>query len=300
MENWKPNVILIGPGGSRGFLYIGCLKRLFEEKDFLNDVKTWIGCSVGAGIALLIVAGYTITEIKNLCMDINIIEDIVSINLNDAKEKLGFIQNKTVEEELKRRVVSKFDYIPSLKELYQLTGLKLSLVTFNIDKLEPEFLDKDTEPDLSCVEAAMMSMAIPILMQPRKYKGNIYCDGAIGAPYPVLNFDCDGNKVLGMYISSSDDLCSSDKKITNFLYRLIHSGMKVIRDVHIEKSSSNVKNIPLKTVIRDTTGISISKESRQLMIDQGYNSGETFLKVNSDPEKYNLNLQENEEIPFEY
>jgi predicted acylesterase/phospholipase RssA len=298
MEIWKPNVIFVGPGGSRGFLYIGCIKRLIEE-NFLNKVNTWVGCSVGAAISLLIVAGYDINEIKDLCMNINIVEDIININLNDVKEKLGFIQNKTVEEELKRRILSKFDFIPTLKQLYTLTGLTLSLVTFNMDDLKPEYLDKDTSPDLSCVEAAMMSMAIPILMQPRKYKGNVYCDGGIGAPYPVLDFDYNGNKVLGMYISSEGDFHSSDKIITNFLYRLIHSSMKVIRDIHIEKASLNVKHIVLKTLLKDTTGLSINKESREDMTKQGYNSADSFLKINSNPEKYQIKLKENEEIPFE-
>lgn len=299
MKIWKPNIIFVGPGGSRGFLYIGCLKKLFEEKDFLNEVNTWVGCSVGAAISLLLVSGYEIDEIKDLCMNINIVEDIIKINLNDIKEKLGFIENKTVEEELKKRIIQKFNFIPTLKELYLLTGLRISFVTFNLDELKPEFLDKDTASDLSCVEAAMMSMAIPILMQPRKYNGNVYCDGGLGAPYPVLEFDKDGNKILGMYISSEENFYSSDKIMTNFLYRLIHSSMKVIRDIHIEKASENVKHIVLKTSLRDTTGISINKESRQTMVENGYNCAEEFLKINTNPEKYKLKLKENEEIPFE-
>ena len=166
--------------------------------------------------------------------------------------------------------------------------------------MRPEFLDKDTEPDLSCVEAAMMSMAVPILMLPRKYKSNVYIDGAIGSPYPVSAFDHDENKILGMYISSEVDLYSSDKNPTNFIYRLVQAGIKVIRDKEIEHSSSNVKHSPLKTLIRDTTGISIDKESRYLMVEQGYNCAETFLKINTNPEKYNLNISEIEEIPFSH
>ena len=232
-------------------------------------------------------------------MNINIVNDIININLNDIKEKLGFIENKTVETELKKKITEKFNFVPTLKQLYMLTGLNLTLVAFNLDELKPEYLNKETFPELSCVEAAMMSMAIPILMQPRKYNGSVYCDGGIGAPYPVLEFDKNGNKVLGMYITSEGDFYSSDKIISNFLYRLIHSSMKVIRDIHIEKSSQNVKNIVLKTSLRDTTGISINKESRENMVEQGYKSGESFLKINQNPEKYKLKLQENEEIPFE-
>ena len=135
-------------------------------------------------------------------------------------------------------------------------------------------------------------------MQPRKYKGCIYVDGALGAPYPVLKFDCDDKKVLGMYISSEEDCFCSDKKPTNFLYRLIQSSMKVLRDNEIKYASKNVKNIALKTLLRDTTGLSMDAKSRTSLIEQGYECGNSFLKVNCNPEKYDLNLEENEEIPF--
>lgn len=295
---WKPDIILLGSGGAKGFLILGALKKLFEEENFLSNVKTWAGVSVGAAISLLSVVGYTIDEIIELCIDLNLIEDILCINLEEARQNMGLIKNQTVEEKLKECVCLKFGYVPTMSQLYMLTGLHLSLVSFNIDKMRSEFLDKDTEPDLSCVEAAMMSMAVPILMQPRKHKSNVYIDGAIGSPYPVLAFDHDGNKILGMYISSEEDLYSSDKKPTNFIYRLIQASMKVIRDKEIEYCSENVKHIPLKTLIRDTTGISISKESRQSMVDKGYECAEDFLKINTNPEKYDLKISENEEIPF--
>lgn len=303
MNEWTPDIVVCGPGGSRGFLILGALKCLFEEKLqnnelFMSKVNKWVGISVGAAISLLIVAGYSIDEIVDLCIDVNLIDDILCINLEEAKQKMGLIKNKTVEEKLKQFILQKYSYIPTLEQLYMLTGLHLTLVAFNIDKMRPEFLDRDTEPELSCVEAAMMSMAVPILMQPRKHKGNIFIDGALGAPYPVLSFDHDNNNVLGMYISSEEDLYSSDKKASSFIYRLIQASMKVLRDVEIKHASSNVKHIPLRTMIRDTTGILIDKESRQLMINQGYECAENFLKINRNPEKYNISFPENEEIPF--
>jgi len=172
------------------------------------------------------------------------------------------------------------------------------MITFNLDKYRVEYLDKDTEPDLSCLEAAMMSMAVPLLIQPRKHKGYVYCDGAIGAPYPVLHFDKNGNKVLGMYISSEEDLYCSDTKPTNYIYRLIQAGMRTLRNFEISYSSKNVKNIALNTLIKDTTGLSINREMREKMIEYGYECADKFIKINTDPEKYEYHLRDNEEIPF--
>lgn len=295
---WKPDVILLGPAGAKIFLINGSLKRLYESPNFLDDVKIWAGVSAGAAICLLIVIGYTIDEIIVLCLDMNILDEIININLDEIKTNLGLIKNKTIEEKLKESIIKKIGYIPTLKELYLLTGLNLVLVAFNIDKIRSEFLDKDSEPNLSCLEAAMMSMAVPLLIQPRKYKSHMYCDGAIGSPYPVLNFDIDNNKVLGMYISSEEDLYCPDKTPTNYIYRLIQAGMRSLRKFEIKYSSSNVKNIALKTLIRDTTGLTINKETRQEMVNYGYKMADDFLKINSNPDKYKYNLEENEEIPF--
>jgi predicted acylesterase/phospholipase RssA len=302
MEKWIPNVVVLGPGGSRGFLEIGALKRLMEEKigdgDFLTNVKIWVGISVGAAISLLFVSGYTIDEIINICIGFNIVEDIMSINLDEISKNLGLIKMKTVEKKLIECVKTKFGFVPTLNQLYVLTGLELCLVSFNFDKMSPEFLDFHTEPELSCVEAALMSMSIPLLFQPRKYRGDIYIDGAIGAPYPVTKYDVNENKVLGMYICSEEDIINIDNKPLNYIHRLIHASMKVLRDVEIKHSSENVKNIVLKTSYKDTTGLTINEEARKNMIDCGYKIADTFLKINLNPEKYDMTLTQ--EIPFHF
>lgn len=297
-EIWKPDIMVIGSGSVKGLIFLGSLKRLFEEESFMDNVRHWVGISVGAAISLLVVVGYNIEEIIQLCIDLNLLEDILHINLDEAREKMGLIKNKTVEEKLKQAINFKFGYIPNLQQLHDLTNIELTLVTFNLDKMRVEYLDRHTEGELSCVDAVMMSMAVPILMQPRKYKGNIYVDGAIGNPYPLSIVDKNNNKVLGIYITSEEDLYCTEKKVSNFVYRLIQASMKIIRDNEIQHCSKNVKHIGLRTNIKDTTGILVDQHTRQIMINQGYQCAEVFLKINSNPEKYDVSLNENEEIPF--
>ena len=297
MDIWKPNVIVLGPGGAKGFLELGCMKRLYEEDYFLENVRYYTGVSVGAAIALLIVAGYTPDEAIDLCLSVNLIEDLGNIDFTKAKEKMGLIENKLVEEKLKDAIKEKFGIIPTLKQLYMITEIVYTAVTYNSDKMRVEYLDKDTEPDLSCVQAALMSMTIPFLIQPKKYKTYIYYDGAIADPYPVLYHDNGENNILGIYISSEQDCYSSNNNPKLVLYRLIQAGMKRLRDISIKYSSDNVKNIGLETTVKDTTGLSIDEESRKNMINAGYNCADEFLKINKNPEKYNISLDEYDEIP---
>ncbi len=292
---WKPDTVVIGPAGAKAFLFTGAIKTL-EREDFLNNVELWIGVSAGAALSLLLVCGFKIKDIIEICMDLSLKEDLTNINLTDIQNKFGFISGKILEEKLKQCVIEKFGKSVTMQELKDLTEKTWIAVAFNMDKLEPEYFSYENFPNLSVVEAAMMSMSIPILFQPRKYNGYVYVDGAIGAPYPILKFDNGKRQILGLFIYDEMQIYSDN--ITEYLYRLIHAGMKILRDLQINYSSENVKHIRLKSDIKDSTGVSISKQNREIMIQYGEKCAETFMKINKEPQKYCYEIGENEEIPF--
>jgi predicted acylesterase/phospholipase RssA len=293
---WEPDVIVLGPGGAKGYLELG-LMQAFEQENYATNTKIRLGCSIGSAISLLMVCDYCVKDIYNDCIGINIINDITDINIDHFTDSPGLLNIRSVENLLKLRVSQKFGLIPTLKQLYMFTGVSLELMTFNLDKYRPELQTKDTAPDLSCVEAVMMSMAIPVLLRPRIYRGNVYVDGAIGDPYPILVHDDGEKKILGVYIDSEHSSHASDKKIARYLYRCAQASMKVLRDKAIENASDNCKHIALKTPVLDTTGLSLDKKAKQAMFESGYKAGMIFINRIRNPEKYKLILDENEEIP---
>lgn len=295
---WTPDVITLGPGGAKGFLELGLLLA-FEQENYYVDTTIWQGCSVGSVISLLIVCGYTVTEIINDCISINIINDITDINLDHIKEKPGLLNIKSVENLIKKRIIEKFGIVPTLKQLYMFTGILLELVTFNVDKSRPEYLSKNTEPNLSCVDAVIMSMSIPGLICPKIYRGNAYVDGAIGDPYPVLEYDNENRKILGIYIESETSNHSSDKNPLRFFYRCAQGSMTRLRERSIKQASDNCKHIALKTPIHDTTGLSLNINNKKSMIEHGYKTGMIFINRIKYPDKYNLILNDDEEIAYD-
>ena len=293
---WKPNIFVLGPGGAKGYLELGLILK-FEQEDYLSQVNCYIGCSVGASISLLTVAGYPVTEIINDYIDMNLVNDITDVNIERFNESPGLLSNKTVEKLLKTRIKEKYGMIPTLKQLYMTTGILLVIVTFNLDKMRKEYLTKDSDPNLSCVKAVMMSMAVPALICPRIYNGNVYVDGAVGDPYPVLFMDNGINDILGVYIDSEHSSHSSDSSIPRYLYRCAQASMNILRDQAIEMSSERCKHISLKTAVTDITGISLTNDVKRTMIENGYRTGAIFLMRMKDPVKYQLLLNENEELP---
>lgn len=298
---WIPDVIVLGPGGAKGYIELGFMLSL-EEESYYNNVTEWIGCSIGSSIALMIVAGCPVQQIIDDCIDVNIINDITDINIEHINENPGIFTIKTIEDLMKRRITERFGMVPTLKQLHMATGVLLKLITFNRDKMRPECLSKDTEPNLSCVEAVMMSMAIPLLVTPRIYKGYTYVDGALGDPYPILISDDGTKKILGIYIDSENTNIPSDISVVMkwilHSYQCAQASMKVLRDNALRLASNNCRHVALKTPILDTTGMSFNREVKTAMIESGYKRGKVFMARIKHPDKYKLLLDDDEEIPI--
>lgn len=291
-----PDVIVLGPGGAKGYLELGAILNL-QEKEYLKNVKSWVGCSIGAAIALLVVAGFGIPEIIEDCININIFRDMSSINFSDIKEKAGLINIKTVEDKLCDRVKQKFGIVPTLQQLFMATGVMFTTVSYNVDKDRTEYISKYTEPNLSCVEAAMMSMAMPLIIQGRKYKGNIYVDGALGDPYPILHYDNGINKIWGIYIDGMEENVASEKNPLRYIFKLIQGPMRRLTEKNIKMSSDKCIHIKLRTPIIDSLGLSLTDKDKRKMIKSGFDDVEHFLRRLFNPERYKLILDDDEEIP---
>lgn len=293
-NKWKPDVLVVGPGGVKGFVELGALLKL-EDDGYLKNVKTFTGCSAGAAICLLLVAGYNVTEIIQMCWKINLLKDVTDLNFDDIKDRAGLISNKTVENLLSQKIVEKFGMQLSLRQLYMATGKKLTIVTYNISDQRTEYFNKDTEPNISCVNAVMMSMAVPLLIQSRRYKGRDYIDGAIGNPYPIDIHDDGHDIILGLYITEGK---SNDNGLIRKAYKMLHASMGELRTRIINNASEKCYNLELKSAIMDTTGLTVKSQYKKDMISSGYDSAKIFIEKIKNPEKYKVLLDVNEEIPI--
>lgn len=275
---WLPDILVLGPGGAKGFLELGALLKL-HKINFLRQVHTYVGCSIGAVISLLLTCGYSPTEIVSCALDADIFHDITTFRLMDVKDNIGLISNQRIRNILIDKLKYKFGFVPTLNQLYLATGLKYVAVTLNLDKDSTEYLSYQTEPDLCCVEATLLSMNIPFLFYKLKYKGCTYIDGAFGNPYPIDIYDNGSSNILGIYISSTHPIIqeSSDINILRYLYKVIHSSMNQIK-LRIQKSCSNrCKHIGLYSPSLDTTGLTFDDKLKAKMLTLGYNEAESFL-----------------------
>jgi len=272
MEEWRPEILVLGPGGIKGFLELGFLFPV-EASGALSKVHTYAGVSVGAMISLLIVSGFTVKEIVAEAIDADIFMDVDSIRLGAVISNSGLISNEPIKQRLSRLIVSKFGYVPTLRQLNVTTGLTFVSITYNMDKHETERIDHITCPDTSCVDAVMLSMNIPLLFYRLVYGCCTYADGALGNPYPVNLFDRDGAKVLGVYI---DEVSApiSEAPIYTYIQAIIQAPLRELRKLIIKHSSNNCRHVRLET---PNVGVSASPTEKGVMIYRGFVAGKLFL-----------------------
>ena len=278
-QDWRPTVIVLGPGGIKGFLELGAL-LLLEKEGYLQTVRKYSGVSVGAILSLLLVAGYTVAEIINDALEVDLMQDFSSLSINNAQANAGLTSNRPVKERLTLRVRKKFGMIPTLGQLYMATGIFWEAVSLNLDKNRAEYHNKDTDPTLSCVDAALMSANIPLFFYRLEYKKCVHIDGAFANPYPVDRHDDGHEDVLGIYITTDrpETHVPVASSFLLYLYRIIDASMTQIRKRIHASSSPKCKHLELFTDVIDTTGFTVSTESKVRLITDGYRSAKNFLQ----------------------
>lgn len=293
---WIPRVLVIGPGGIKGFKVLGFLSPL-EDSKFLNYIDTYCGVSVGAMICLLMIAGYEIREIVGEAAKFDIFKEISSINIQSIMSHRGLLSNEPLRKRLSQLVLDKFGTIPTLHGLYMQTGKSLITVTLNATDEEAVMMGPFTHPNISCVEATMLSMNIPFIFYQLVYNGKTYVDGALANPYPVDYFDDNSTNILGIYLKGTtkaplvtsnvppaqgsilQKIDESQTSIPLGLYsnKIIHSLIDQRRNHIIQQSSSKCRHVSLETSTNDTIGYGVTTEDKAKMLVEGFNEGKSFL-----------------------
>ena len=268
--------ILIGPGGIKGLKKLGFL-LCAEQKGILERVNAYAAVSVGAFIALLLVAGYRVYDIITEATKSNLFEDISTIRLWEIQQGEGIFSQKKIEETLDRLIIAKYGFIPSMKELYNLTGIELYIVSTGHDggETHPVYFSHKYEGDISCVKAALLSANIPAIFRKLYYKGKTYFDGALTDPYPIHLLD-DGNRdVIGIHVSSG----ISEDDFASYLTRSYYSPIVRLRNLAIQGASSNCKHAILSHNTIDPIGIITTEETKIKMVTEGYEEGMKFFST---------------------
>lgn len=301
-----PDVLVLGPGGMKGFYHLGALSFL-HEKHYLDRITTIIGVSIGAGIGLLMCLGYSIYEIiifglkNDLFQDVPKVETLSEIfkkegvvgllvhmlskidSITEMLGRQGVITNRLFQDQLIRMAKLKFGFVPSLLQLYNLSGIHFITVTSNWNKKEPVYIDYKTFPEMNCVDAVLLSVNIPGLMARIEYDGNTYVDGAFTDPYPVWVMDEEPHHVLGLAIVSdaSANPTTNISDTLHYVYQSFTLSMHQMRKLMRAYSSDRVTHLWLHHAkLVDAIGLYLTPSDKLAMIDSGMKQAREWWEGN--------------------
>lgn len=280
----KFDAIVLSGGGTRGFGTLGTLHYYYEcGKYNHNCVKTYAGTSIGSAISLLLTCGYLPMEIfKDLYLMSTFFEpDNKNKSLvdtfKDIFKEMGLLSIDSFISKIEVMIKSKLniDYIPTLRELYYLTGKKFLSVSTNITKMRSEYIDYNSFPELKCTDAVKLSCNIPLLFKNIKYKDSYYIDGAFVNNFPVDQVYNDHENILSILLPHNKPY--TEENIPGYLGHILMTMLTEILHIRLDGKDEKITLVTLDGCKPDSNSPipepTVSRDSRMKMFLRGYNIG---------------------------
>ena len=198
--------LIFSSGSIRGLSYIGCLKCL-DERKILEGIETFVGVSAGSMMALLLYLEYTYEEIRGLVLglDFELLKNISGEHILEYFSKFGIDDGKKMRRLIELCIEKKGnDPKITFGEAYKRYGKKLIVIGCCLNTQSKEIFSHEYSPDVSIVEAIMISISIPFYYTMREFDGRQFVDGAIIDTYPIDMFRDELDQTLGFLISCGE------------------------------------------------------------------------------------------------
>lgn len=264
------DTLVLSGGGPSGLAYVGVYKALLE-KDILNDnIKEIITTSIGIFISFCILIKINPNILHQFVINYKTTNflNYDNLNIDNLILDLGLFDTDGIENVFRalcKNILKKEDIL--LKELYDISKVKLNVKVFNSTLSKCEYISYLTDPDLSIITLAKMTTAIPFFFKPVKYKNNIYVDGGLRGSLPFEI--CNSKNYLAIKIHGS----TTDKKTE---YPIINHILSLMLE------SDNIYTIKNIIHIRPKIGLNfeLDKSTIENMIKLGYDEIISYLKEN--------------------
>jgi predicted patatin/cPLA2 family phospholipase len=192
----------------------------------------------------------------------------------------GIYDFSLIQRELEKMTLKKIGSLMTMKQLFELTGKNLRIITYNDTKKKSIIIDHISHPDLPCMTALRMSCNIPLLFNKFKYLGDYYLDGFFGENFP-LHIVEEGHYALGLCVKPSETkIYNDDDTVLNCINNIFSRTIFNVRDAEKYKDKTkyeiveiNIDEMGQINIIQDINTPGILD-----LFSCGYKNCETHLK----------------------
>ena len=193
------------------YAYVGWMIQNKESIITLDEVS---GSSAGAIIALLWGLGWDPQRILEASLSVDL-KRASEYSISNLFSTYGFMNYTLIRE----TILNVIGFDPMFKDLKR----KIHIAAYCLNKRTTHTFSVDSHPEMSVIDAAIMSLSIPLVIGAFKYNGNYYIDGSFGEEWPItpfLNKNPDHVIQLGIELhhTPADDKINSLRRfLTSFL-----------------------------------------------------------------------------------
>ena len=172
-------------GGMKGIAHVGALEVL-QARGLLKTVKEYVGTSAGALMSFCICIGYTVAELKSLCLgfDFSLMQSLDPETMLEMPTTFGFDSGENLQKLL--RILLKTKGHSAELTFEDLKGIQLRVYAFDLDEgVQREFSFTET-PKCPIATAVAASMSVPFYFTPVRdpASGHRLIDGGLIAHFP--------------------------------------------------------------------------------------------------------------------
>jgi predicted patatin/cPLA2 family phospholipase len=279
--------IVIGSGGIYGISLLGAINVFYKYYSF-KKIKYYTGCSFGSIVCFLLVIGYSMDDVNNIIVKLDI-EKFQELKIYNFIDKCGLDNGNKIYKLFEAVMLNKnIDPNITFEEFYLLNRKVLTFTVTNITKGIPEYHNYINTPTHSVLLSLRMSMNVPILFSPIMLNNSYYIDGALLDPFPYLyNKSVSLKKKIGFCLFDQYELpfmkqnrCSFIKELDNSFNYFINL-IKILQlnylKKYYKKMYKNVIYIKYNNNLSSFQNLSISINDKYKLFSIGAKKAYVFF-----------------------
>jgi predicted acylesterase/phospholipase RssA len=283
-----PKRICLSGGGIRATAFLGALEVL-ESHGLLRSVKEYIGVSAGALIAYGIVLGYTIQELKKLCMefDFTLIRNVEPESAIGFMDEFGFDKGdnlrRFLESLLKQKNLAPETTFEDLS-IQRPSGPTLRCFATDLNVCMPREFSNAITPTVKLTDALLATMSLTFYFTPiiDPLTGHYLTDGGVLHNYPMAFLSPEERThSLGLMFSNDH---AENKMILDF-YDFLH---QLFACVYMPRTRKILAEAKYNTIVLPhgdypSWNFEATKEEKIVLMNAAAKATEVFLESNTHP-----------------
>jgi NTE family protein len=164
--------LVIGPAGMGLFVIIGYLKANYRK---FENIDTITGSSAGAVIGLFLAMGWHPDRIMDAILSVDI-HTLSKTSIRSLLMNYGLIKTDKARKAVEK-ICGRDPTFSDIKFTFYVAAYSLTMGKM-------VYFSKFTHPDMSVIDAVIMSCTIPFIVAPVPYRNEIYVDGGSTELWP--------------------------------------------------------------------------------------------------------------------